>query len=90
MSVTEAATPKTEKEWEARYDAETLARAEVIKKDPQRLAAAQEQAGKMAEAETEEARALRKVANKKSSGTHTGQRRNATQKHSKFNVFQKI
>jgi len=56
--------PTSDKEWEARYDAETLARAEEIKNDPTRLAAAQKQAAKMTEAKVEEAKAMAKVAGK--------------------------
>lgn len=56
--------PMTDKEWEAHYDAETLARAEAIKNDPARLAAAQKQAAKITAEKKEEAEAMAKVAGK--------------------------
>lgn len=61
--------PKTDKEWQAQYDAQTLAQAEEIKADETRLAAAQAQAKKMVENKREEAKAMAKVAGKRERGT---------------------
>lgn len=65
MSVTEAPYPKTDKEWQAHDDAQTLARAEVIKNDKSRLASAQTAAAQIAKREREEANAMQKVAGPK-------------------------
>ena len=62
--------PKTDKEWQARMDAETLVTAEQIKADKARLAAAQREADKMVEAKREEAAAMSRVAGK---GGDTGE-----------------
>lgn len=51
-----------EKRWQAEEDAHTLARANVIREDPDRLKAAQGAAKKMAEDEREQANAMSKVA----------------------------
>lgn len=54
---------KTEQEWEAEYDAGTLAKAEEIKADAKRLAKAQKAAKKLQEEKAKEAAALAKIAN---------------------------
>ena len=56
--------PKSDAEWQAHCDANTLAGAEEIKADPTRMKAAQTQAIKMAEDKEEEAKAMEKVAGK--------------------------
>ncbi len=56
--------PKSDAEWQAHCDANTLAGAEEIKADPTRMKAAQAQAVKMAEDKEEEAKAMEKVAGK--------------------------
>ena len=53
---------KTEAQWQAEYDADTLARAEMIKSDPKRLAAASKAAAAKVEKEKKEAAAMAKVA----------------------------
>ena len=53
---------RTDADWEAIWDAETLARAEVIKADSTRLAAAQKWAKKLVEEEKAEATAMQTVA----------------------------
>jgi hypothetical protein len=87
--------PKTEKEWQAQDDAYTLARAEEIKADENRLSAAKEQAGKMLAKEQEELAALRKVAGKgrstgKSGNTVENQPKSQSQQTSSFGSFHKI
>ena len=99
MSI-EAAVPRTEAEWQAEYDAETLARAEVIKNDVGRFDKAQIAAGKIAEREKEEAAAMTKVAGRKrpsGSGSGSGGTKQKSQRNSggrvaggNHNVFQKI
>jgi len=93
-----------EKEWQAEYDANTLAEAQVIYSDPARLKKAQEKAKKMAEDQREKANAMQKVAGAKktpqgSTGmgvSSTGKRRSGTgsggsiKKSDNFNVFKKI
>lgn len=54
---------RTEAEWEAIYDAESLARAEQIKADPDRLAAATTWAKVLLSKEKAETVAMEKVAN---------------------------
>lgn len=51
-----------EKRWQAESDARTLAEANVIREDPERMKAAQGAAKKMAEDEREQANAMSKVA----------------------------
>lgn len=51
-----------EKYWQASDDARTLANAEEIKNDPERLKAATDIAGEIAEEKVEEARSMSKVA----------------------------
>lgn len=57
--------PKSEREWRARMDAETLAQAEKIKADKARHEEAQAQAKQMAEEKAEEKKAMDKVAGPK-------------------------
>ena len=59
-----ADTPKTDAEYQAQWDAETLAGAEEIKADEARLKAAQARAATMAEEKEEQAKAMSKVADK--------------------------
>jgi hypothetical protein len=54
--------PISEKEWQSRYDADTLSNAEIIKADQDRLNAAQAAAKKMADEKAEEKVAMDKVA----------------------------
>jgi hypothetical protein len=54
--------PISEKEWQARYDAESLAKAEEIKADPGRLNAAQTAAVKIAEEKAKELTGINRVA----------------------------
>ena len=54
---------RTDKDWEAIWDAETLARAELIKGNPTRLKAATKWAKVLAEEEKEETKAMQNVAN---------------------------
>jgi len=53
-----------ERKWRAQDDARTLAQANVIKQDQQRLAAAKAEARRMAEEQAKEAAAMRGVAGK--------------------------
>ena len=68
-----------ERKWMAESDARTLAEADVIKKDPERLKAASERAAVMAEEQQKAAKAISKVAKlsykntKKESGSSNGQ-----------------
>lgn len=55
----------SDRDWRAKDDARTLAEAEVIKQDKDRLIAAQDAAKRMAEEKNEEARAMKKVAGRK-------------------------
>lgn len=66
--------PKTDKEWQARMDAETLAQAEKIKADKTRLDAAQAEATKMAADKREEATAMSKIAGGKGKGPGDGKK----------------
>jgi len=89
--------PQSEAEWQAEYDARSLAEAEKIKNDPRRLQRAQTAAGRLAEKEKEEAKAMSKVAGRKSREIEMKDLRHrpATKeerdsKKSGFNVFEKI
>ena len=88
--------PRTDAEFEAKWDAETLAKADLIKKNPGRLEKAQVAAGKIAEQEREEANAMSRVAGRKrATGTGSGGSKpkiveNSSGKQSGHNVFQKI
>ena len=53
---------RSDKDWEAIGDANTLARAELIKNSPERLKSAQAWAKKLVEEEKAEAEAMSKVA----------------------------
>ena len=53
---------KTDKEWEARYDAESLIRAEEIKQDKTRFTKAKVQARKIAQEKVKEANAAKRIA----------------------------
>jgi hypothetical protein len=77
--------PMSDKEWRAREDARTLAIANVIAEDPQRLSAAKDAARKMAEEEQKEASAMKKVANNKS-----GKSRDTSSNVTDFNVFKNV
>lgn len=59
------AQPRTDKEYEARWDAETLANAERIKADPSRLGSAQAAAKAIADQKDEDQKAMRKVAGRR-------------------------
>ena len=61
--------PKSEKAWQARMDAQTLAEANVIKEDKGRLKAAESTANKLATEAQEQASAMSKVASKPSRST---------------------
>ena len=54
----------SDRDWEARYDAESLAKAEEIKADPSRLNAAETMARKIAEEKEKELTGLNRVANR--------------------------
>jgi len=54
-------TTKEEKKWEAESDARTIAEAEAIKGDPERIKAAQKAAKEMSEERQREADALRSL-----------------------------
>ena len=56
---------KTEADWQAEDDAQTLARAEQIKEDKARLTAAQQAAKRLLKEEEERTRGMRKVARRK-------------------------
>lgn len=93
--------PSTDKEYEARWDAETLANAKKIEADPARLTSAQDAAKAMVEQRDEDHRAMREVAGAKPSpvqkqkqapGIKQAVTTNAARKPSGngYNVFQKI
>lgn len=93
------AKPRTDKEYEARWDAETLANAERIKADPTRLSSAQSAAKAMAEQQDEKQKAMRKVAGRKPTRSpdppkafqgRSGPNNPPPKQGSGFNVFQKI
>ena len=54
---------RSDADWEAIHDANTLSRAELVKGDPKRLKAATAWAKKLVEQEKAEAAAMNKVAN---------------------------
>jgi hypothetical protein len=56
---------------EPKWDAQTLAEANVIRSDPARLAAAQQAAQELAKEEAEKAAAMKKVAKQKSDPVRT-------------------
>lgn len=91
-----------EKKWRAQDDARMLAEAEQIKQDQTRLDAARQAAKEMADEETERAKAMRKVAGRKTGGGQSptrprDDRHSVASKSSqgsgtnnRFNVFKKI
>lgn len=81
--------PITEAEWQARDDANTLARAEAIKADQKRLEAAQGQAKKMLEESKKETAAMAKIAR---NGGSSRIRRSASNNDASnvHNVFKRI
>jgi hypothetical protein len=90
---------KTEAEWQAEDDARSLAQAEEIKADKPRLDKAQDAAKRMADEEAERAKAMRKVAGRKKSGSTQEKRKPVFNGPAevaqpsvggKHNVFQKI
>lgn len=70
------ASPKTDKEYEARWDAETLANAERIKADKPRLSAAQAAAKAIVDERAKDAQSMRKVAGSKSNSNDQGNQSN--------------
>lgn len=89
--------PVTESDHRARWDAETLAQAELIKDDPNRLDKAKSAAKVLADKEAKETKAMRKVAGKE---TTKRKEQKASSKGTtgvigkgaanNFNVFKKI
>jgi len=95
------AEPVSDKEYQARWDAETLAQAESIKDDPSRLTAAQSAAKALADKQSEDAKSMRKVAGKSANrdpapSPNQGYQppkttaKPAPKKSGGYNVFQKI
>lgn len=85
------ASPVSDKEWRARDDADTLARAEEIKGDEPRLKTAQAAATKMAEDKREEAAAMTKVAAKSYPPSSRERAGDASQERTDgFNVGQRL
>lgn len=92
--------PISDREYEARWDAESLAKAEEIKADPSRLTAAENAARKIAEEKQKELTGINRVANRgkapKTAQQSTQNRINTPKikpkpgKTSGFNVFKKI
>jgi len=65
MPIDDISRPMSDKEWRAREDALTLAKANRIADDPKRMSAAKQAAQQMAEEEKKDAAAMSKVANGK-------------------------
>lgn len=94
--------PVSDKEWRARWDAQTLSEAEVIKADQARLDAAKTAATKLADEKGKEKVAMDKVARTGGKGkpantaTGTGKpefsppRGGTGKKATNYNVFQKL
>ena len=61
----------SELDWKAESDARTLAEAEIIKGDNNRLNRAQIAAAKIAAEESEKARAMKKIAGRKAAGNNS-------------------
>ncbi len=61
--------PKTDKEWQAEMDAETLASGAAIRADKPRMAAAKRAAGKLAKDQQVRATAMKSIARKPSKPT---------------------
>ena len=95
-------TPISEKEWQARCDAQTLGEAEVIKADKARHDAAQTAAAKLAAEKGEEKKAMVKVAGRKTApnpkkaagsmpqGSKAPPSAGTAGRTSAFNVFEKL
>jgi len=98
--------PISDKEWEARWDAESLAKAEEINADPSRKTAAETAARKIAEEKQKELSGINRVANR-GKGRETAEqstqnriitpsskpktaKKGAAPKTPGFNVFQNI
>lgn len=83
-----------DKKWQAQDDARTLAEANIIVNDPERLKLAQDEAAKMAKEQQEKARAMTRVAGKKRVRVQDGEgkRGNIPQNSDTniFNVFKRI
>ena len=69
------AQPKSDAQWQAEGDADTLARAEMIKNTPARLGKAKTAAKRMAVEQEKQAKGMRKVAGRKSAGKPSKRRR---------------
>lgn len=83
--------PLSEKEWRARDDAHTLARAEEIKQDRPRLNEAQNAAKTMLEDQRKETQALAKVAKQpQNKGPQTPVKQKQGRRSSTHNVFRRI
>jgi hypothetical protein len=90
--------PVNDKEWQARWDAQTLSEAEVIKADAARLDAATVAAGKLADDKGEEKKALDKVADRKTGqapgsnpkGEFSPPKGGTVPNPTQYNVFQKV
>jgi hypothetical protein len=85
--------PKSEREWRAESDANTLARAAAIQENPTRYAAAKVAAAKLLEDEQKDVRLLSKVSGKPvpSSAKPVPQSpRTFNRKNTKFNTFKRI
>lgn len=85
-------TPQSDKEYQAQWDAETLATAEEIKADAGRLKAAEAKAAKMAEDKQEQAKAMKKVAGKGDGpdGDKKAPERDLSGTSNPFNVGQRL
>lgn len=81
---------KTEKEWQAQEDAHTLARAEAIKADQNRLTAAQVAAQKMLDDEKKDVQLLSKVAGRRVPANAQQEGSPRRSRTTGYNVFQKI
>lgn len=88
MSLKESC-PETDAQWRAKWDAETLAKAELIKDDPDRLSKAQDAAAKLVKEEREEANVMARVAGKKENVVKDPKEDN-TPKKASYEVFQRI
>jgi len=88
----------SEKEYRARWDAETLAQAKEIESDPNRLAQAKTAAQQMADDEAKKTKHLRQVAGRSPRSQQAGNPKPRTNRQSTrkgqganpYNVFQKI
>lgn len=82
----------SDKKWQAENDARTLAEAETIKQDPNRLKPAQDAAQKMVDQKRDEANAMAKVAGKKSISTSNAPNkdRQGSGENSILGIFKRI